>query len=106
MSFYFNEPSGIAGLLELVERGCERCMKTGGGGLSAEALDNRGERIRRITPEQIEQAKRLIISGHYSGTEIGRMVGSNQTTIHKLAARMGVKLRDGRIIENRRRTEV
>lgn len=63
----------IGALLDMVERGCERLMRTGGGALSI-------ARCRRVTPDQLARFITLHKEGK-SLVRIGRLCGVAQSTV-------------------------
>lgn len=81
-------------ILDMVERGCRRLMKEGGGALPTEKPNSVG--AKRITPEQTQQIIELATGGKHSQGEIAAIIGVSKPAISKAMKRAGVKLPDHR----------
>jgi hypothetical protein len=95
MSFQYNDKSDIAGLLDMVRRGCERLYS-----LSSGAERERRAPVHRyakMTNAQKDDAILLAKAGKHTVSQIAHIIGHTQSATHKLlVVRNKFKLRDGR----------
>jgi hypothetical protein len=111
----WNDKEGVAGLMDMVRRGCERlykpCPQMGTYKLrpkseEPEAKTGVRSRFAKMTANQRDEALLLAKSGKHTITEIARLIGHTKSATYKWVVSNNkiTTLRDGRISENKRRT--
>ncbi len=84
---YQNE---IEGLLDIVNRGCVRLMRAGGGSLAVDKPSYDG--MKRMTPDQVAHMLEMARSGRYSEIAIARELGFSPPAIGKRLRKAGIKV--------------
>jgi len=114
MSFQLNDNTHIAGVLEMVRRGCERfykpCPQMGAykpqpKSDEPEVKTGARSRFAKMTNVQRDEALLLARSGKHTISEIARLIGHTKSATYKWVVSNNkiTTLRDGRISENKRR---
>jgi len=102
-SFQHNDKRDIAGLLDMVRRGCERFYKPCAE-MRVERENESPKRYVKMTNNQKDSALLLAKTGLYNVTEIARQIGHTQSATFKfLVVKHKIStLRDGRATRNKK----
>jgi len=103
MSFQLNDNTHIAGVLEMVRRGCERFYKPCAE-MRAERENESPKRYVKMTNNQKDSAILLAKTGLYTVTEIARQIGHTQSATFKFLVKKHKckTLRDGRATRSKK----
>ena len=93
MSFQYNDKSDIAGLLDMVRRGCERLYSLGSADKPGAFKSNK---FGRMTACQRDEALLLGMDGLMDNASIAKMIGHTPSAVKKLFSRSGIKSKDTR----------
>ena len=103
-SFQHNDKADIAGLLDMVRRGCERYYKPCAE-MHVERENESPKHYVKMTNNQKDNAILLARSGVYTCTQIARLIGHTQAATFKLlVVKHGFTLRDGRYDKGKKAT--
>jgi hypothetical protein len=93
MSFQYNDNTHLAGVLEMVRRGCERLYSLG-------SADKPGlfkaNKFGRMTACQRDEALLLGMDGAMNNAAIAKMIGHTPSAVKKLFSRSGIKSKESR----------
>jgi hypothetical protein len=81
----------ISSLLDMVDRGCRRMMKGGGGPLPKDGFERTSPQVRR-TPEEKRAALEIAATGLYTCAQIQKATGIRHQSIKTWCDRAGIKL--------------
>ena len=93
MSFQYNDKSDIAGLMEMVRRGCERLYSLGSADKPGAFKSNK---FGRMTACQRDEALLLGMDGAMNNASIAKMIGHTPSAVKKLFSRSGIKSKETR----------
>lgn len=93
MSFQHNDRSDIAGLLDMVRRGCERLYSLGSADKPGAFKSNK---FGRMTACQRDEALLLGMDGLMDNASIAKLIGHTPSAVKKLFSRSGIKSKESR----------
>ena len=101
LSFQYNDNTHLAGVLEMVRRGCERLYALNASTAAEKVRNAPVFRHPKMTNSQIDEATLLARAGKNTVTEIAQIIGHTQSATHKLlVVKLGFKgLPNGRGIQ-------
>jgi len=87
MSFQLNDNTHIAGVLEMVRRGCERLYRIG---MSDKPGLAKARKFAKMTNSQKDEATHLALAGEMDIEAIAESVGHNSKTVSRMFQRNGI----------------